>query len=87
MGSGEPPYTPVWAAGAEQFSAATIKAIQAQGIKVMIAVGGWNLDGAFRPGARTVENRNAFATSLMGFVKQYDFDGIDLDWELSGHEA
>ena len=73
--------SPVWAAGRYTFAQSDIKTLQDAGIKVMVAVGGWNLDTAFRPASKTEEARSTFAKGVVGFVKQYGLDGIDLDWE------
>ena len=55
----------------------------AQGVKVLIAVGGWlnGNDSAFTILAANPETRAAFIDNLMDFVERYDLDGIDMDWE------
>jgi chitinase len=53
-----------------------------QGLKTFIAVGGWTFDQTrFTKVASTPESRQLFAQSVAEFCLQYQFDGIDFDWE------
>ncbi len=58
-----------------------------QGVKVLIAVGGWELgdgggvDRRFSQLAANPSTRTAFVNNLVSFVNQYDLDGVDMDWE------
>ncbi|WP_299312992.1 glycosyl hydrolase family 18 protein [uncultured Aquimarina sp.] len=55
----------------------------AQGVKVLIAVGGW-MDGNDSPFTTLAANpatRTTFINNLVNFVNQYDLDGVDMDWE------
>lgn len=49
-------------------------------LKTLISIGGWGADG-FSDAALTDENRRLFADSAVEFMKEYDFDGVDIDWE------
>jgi len=50
-------------------------------LKVFISVGGWSAGGAvFSDMTSTSANRGAFIRSLQTFMKQYAFDGVDIDW-------
>lgn len=51
------------------------------GVKISIAVGGYGYDAQFRAMASSSTARQAFATNLAKFCKQYGYDGADLDWE------
>ena len=55
----------------------------AQGVKVLIAVGGWmdGNDSAFTTLAANPTTRTAFVNNLVNFVNQYNLDGVDMDWE------
>jgi GH18 family chitinase len=55
----------------------------ANGVKVLIAVGGWNggNDSAFESLAANASTRTAFVNNLMNLVEQYNLDGVDMDWE------
>ena len=59
-------------------------------LKTLVAIGGWtfNNPGAteyrFSDTARTAENRATFAASCLDFLRLYNFDGLDIDWEFPG---
>lgn len=53
-------------------------------VKIMIACGGWGGSGGFSDMAISEKNRQIFVTSVIDFMKQYDLDGLDLDWEYPG---
>jgi chitinase len=50
-------------------------------IKTIISVGGWDWSGKFSDVALTDSSRTVFANSVIAFIKQYGFDGVDIDWE------
>jgi len=50
-------------------------------LKTIISVGGWSWSGKFSDVALTDASRTAFAESVVDFLLQYDFDGVDIDWE------
>ena len=51
------------------------------GLKTMISIGGWTWSANFSSAAATDASRKAFASSCTAFMKQYGFDGVDIDWE------
>jgi GH18 family chitinase len=61
----------------------------ANGVKVLIAVGGWNNgdDGAFESLAANATYRTNFVNALVSFVNQYGLDGVDMDWEYPDNGA
>lgn len=63
-----------------------------QNVKVYLAIGGWDLgegggnDAIFETLASKEKSRKKFAASLLWLIKEYDLDGIDLDWEYPDSE-
>ncbi len=54
------------------------------GFKVLISVGGWTWSGAFSDASLTPDSRRRFTDSAIEFLRRYDLDGIDIDWEYPG---
>ena len=50
-------------------------------IKTLISVGGWTWSGRFSDVALTEQSRSIFAESCVDFIRTYNFDGVDIDWE------
>ena len=57
-------------------------------LKTMLAIGGWN-EGSrrFSPLVEDRDRRQVFIKSAIRFLRQYNFDGIDLDWEYPTQRA
>lgn len=55
-------------------------------LKVLLSIGGWDSDG-FCYMARTKEGRREFIESCVELVKDYQLDGIDIDWEYPTNGA
>ena len=49
-------------------------------LKFMIACGGWGSKG-FSDMSYSSENRAKFVKSVVEFIREYDLDGLDIDWE------
>jgi chitinase len=64
---------------------ARLRALEKQNpqLAVMVSIGGWAADG-FSDTALTDASRHTFARSVVALLKQYDLDGVDLDWEYPG---
>ncbi len=52
-------------------------------LKVILSVGGWGAEG-FSDAALTAESRQKFAVSGCKLIREYGFDGLDIDWEYPG---
>lgn len=50
-------------------------------LKTLISVGGWTLSNNLSLVARDEDARETFAQSAVEFVRAFDLDGLDLDWE------
>ncbi|NEW06619.1 hypothetical protein GK047_11400 [Paenibacillus sp. SYP-B3998] len=50
-------------------------------VKTIISVGGWTWSNRFSDVAADPTTRSNFAKSAVSFIKKYQFDGVDLDWE------
>ncbi len=51
------------------------------GVKVLISLGGWGWDEQFAAIVAHPEAENRYFHSVMEIIDQFDYDGIDLDWE------
>ncbi len=54
---------------------------QYPGTKTLISIGGWSASGNFFPMTDTQTSIDTFADSVVDFLRQYGFDGADIDME------
>ncbi|HTY39441.1 MAG TPA: glycosyl hydrolase family 18 protein [Bacteroidota bacterium] len=57
---------------------------KAHGVRVVLSVGGWDDSNNFPAVAASREKRTRFAHSCIDQIRQYGFEGIDIDWEYPG---
>src|SRR3569833_1174998 len=50
------------------------------GLKIVISIGGWTWSKNFSDAVLSDTSRQAFAASAVSLVRQYNLDGIDIDW-------
>ncbi len=55
-----------------------------KGTKVMLSLGGWTLSTHFPEVAAVPEKRTKFASECIRMIREFNFDGIDIDWEFPG---
>ncbi|CAH1773111.1 unnamed protein product [Owenia fusiformis] len=54
-------------------------------LKVLLAVGGWFVGSKpFIPILQSDSNRLAFVANVIAYLRKYNFDGLDMDWEFPG---
>jgi chitinase len=50
-------------------------------LKIMISIGGWSWSENFSDAVLTPSSRKLFAKSSVDIIRQFDLDGVDIDWE------
>ena len=50
-------------------------------LKIVISIGGWSWSENFSDAVLTPTSRKLFAKSSVDIVRQYNLDGVDIDWE------
>lgn len=60
-----------------------ISAAEGEGVDVLASFGGWNnsQDGQFEAATATPKKAEHLAQSMVDFMTEYGFDGVDVDWE------
>ena len=53
-------------------------------LRLVASIGGWTSSQGFSDMASDSGARAAFTTGAIAFMRRYDFDGVDIDWEYPG---
>ena len=56
------------------------------GTKVILSIGGWETSNNFPQVSADPKKRANFAHWCIKHIQDYDFDGIDIDWEFPGYK-
>jgi chitinase len=51
------------------------------GVKVLLSLGGWGWDEQFAAMVKDPAAEDRYVEAVLAMVKDYDYDGVDLDWE------
>lgn len=76
---------PNWAQGGYHPNTSIVSRAHNAGVKVVPSIGGWTLSDNFPTIAANATTRTAFANACVALIQQYNFDGIDIDWEYPGY--
>jgi len=76
-GPGEPP-----TCAGHKYHTGLISQAHAAGVEIYPSIGGWTLSDPFSKLAENPAARTKFAENCVKLIEDYDFDGIDIDWEV-----
>ncbi len=78
---------PDWQNGGYIANTSLIDLAHNNNVKVLASIGGWTLSSNFPAIAADSAKRATFAGECVRLINQFNFDGVDLDWEYPGYAA
>ncbi|GAC1474168.1 MAG: glycoside hydrolase family 18 protein [Isosphaeraceae bacterium] len=57
------------------------------GVRVLLSLGGWGWDAQFASIVSKPEDEERYIASVMEVIQNFDYDGIDIDWEYPDTQA
>jgi len=57
-----------------------VRSAHIKGVKVLLSIGGWTGSQYFSPLSASSSGRRTFVNGAVGFIRDYNLDGIDIDW-------
>ncbi|KAF7421024.1 hypothetical protein PC9H_011543 [Pleurotus ostreatus] len=64
-----------------------VKQARNNNVRPLIAIGGWTGSRYFSTAVANAQSRKAFVKAVVNFVKKYNLDGVDFDWEYPGRQG
>ncbi|KAF5022188.1 hypothetical protein F66182_5775 [Fusarium sp. NRRL 66182] len=64
-----------------------VKAAKQNGVKALIAIGGWTGSKYYSTSVGSDKNRTAFVETVIDFVQKYKLDGVDFNWEYPNRQG
>ena len=64
-----------------------VEKAHANGVKVLISIGGWTMSENFSIIAASETKRRQFAKSCADLIHTFKIDGVDIDWEYPGYKS
>jgi chitinase len=72
---------PDWNLGGYKPNTSLIDLAHNKGVKVLASVGGWTMSNDYHTIAANDVSRQKFADECVRLIKEFNFNGIDIDWE------
>jgi chitinase len=76
---------PNWSQGGYYPNTSIVDLAHNAGVKILPSIGGWTLSNNFPSIAADATKRSTFANACVQLITEYNFDGIDIDWEYPGY--